>query len=130
MQGLDAARLLSLDEMRQAVQDRHGPRETARAFAALTVPRSGGGGAGPGEPGPSGSGGISGSGGSDPSAGGASTSSAGGLAPEVLLLPFSGELRGRRRYCLDLQGTVWLASGWNTHRAADSLSALLRRVLT
>ena len=130
VQFLDAARLLRLDEMRQAVQDRHGPLDTARAFAALALGDSHGPGtaSAAGDAGPSCS---AGAGSSSSRGGGAASCTAALLAdPPAVLLPFSDELRGRRRYCLDLSGAVWLASGWNVLRAADSLPALLRRVLT
>lgn len=51
------------------------------------------------------------------------------VPPEVLL-PFTDELRGRKRYCMDLQGRVWLASGFNVLPSAPSLSALVARILT
>lgn len=128
IQFLDGARLLSLHEMRQAVQDRHGPLTTARAFAALAGGggdggRSDGGSQGPA--GPSGSGCASGSSGdSDQSRNALPTE------PPEVLLPFTNELRGRKVYCLDLEGRVWLASGFNTLLSAPSLSCLLRRILT
>lgn len=131
VQFLDAARLLSLREMLQATQDRHGPLETARAFAALGECGSSGGGTGASE-------GCAGSSSSaqQPSCSGVqqqqqhqSSHDAPADAPAVLL-PFTDELRGRKRFALDLQGRVWLASGWHTLPVADSLHTLIRRVLT
>jgi hypothetical protein len=147
LQFIDAAGLLSLQEMRQAAQDRCGPLTLARAFERQLTTR----GAPPGQ----GSGGSRGGGGGSsteasawdgavPS--GSSSSSCGsgctgdrvmsaaaaeqaGGGPEVLL-PFSSELRGRKRYCLDLSGRVWLSSGFNNLLVAPSLTALIRRVLT
>lgn len=47
-----------------------------------------------------------------------------------MLLPFTDELRGRKRFAMDLHGRIWLASGWHTLPVADSLHTLIRRVLT
>ena len=123
VQCLDAARLLSLREMLQATQDRHGPLETARAFAAL----------GSGEGGAS-SASSSSSEACSGACSGSSGSSGGGQQPPhdapAVLLPFSEELRGRKRFAMDPRGRVWLASGWHTLPVADSLHTLIRRVLT
>jgi hypothetical protein len=128
LQFIDAASLLSLQEMRQAAQDRCGPLTLARAFERqLTT-----GGLLPGQgcsfkarawedPGPSGS--------SSSICGGGYTGKSAGEGPEVLL-PFTSELRARKRYCLDLSGRVWLSSGFNNLLVAPSLTALIRRVLT
>lgn len=45
------------------------------------------------------------------------------------LIPFTDEIRGRKRYCMDLDGKVWLCSGFNTLHVADSLYELLHRSL-
>lgn len=45
------------------------------------------------------------------------------------LIPFTDELRGRKRYCMDLKGQVWLSSGFNTLHVADSLCDLLHKTL-
>lgn len=132
IQFLHEARLLSLREMLAAAQERQGPAALGKAFAALAAahraPRGGAGSA-------------SSSGEGCSRLGGTAHGWAGGMAaaaaavPETpaepdVLLPFSAELRGRRRYCMDLQGRVWLASGWHAHACAPSLAALLRRILT
>ncbi len=131
IQFLDAARLLSLREMLQATQDRLGPLGTARAFAALAQCSTGSGAAGGGN--------------SSSSDGAASSSheasSSGSSAAQhplpgppdeapAVLLPFTDELRGRKRFAMDLHGRIWLASGWHTLPVADSLHTLIRRVLT
>ena len=121
IQFLDAARLLSLREMLHATQDRHGPLETARAFAALAQPSTDGGAAGSSCPGPSSSG-----------RGSMRQPLPGDACAEepAVLLPFTDEVRGRKRFAMDLHGRIWLASGWHTLPVADSLHTLLRRVLT
>ncbi|KAL4444161.1 hypothetical protein ABPG75_011898 [Micractinium tetrahymenae] len=156
IQFLHEARLLSLREMLAAAQERQGPATLARAFAALVThapaqpgPSAGvaggshGAGTGRGGCGMTASSSCA-AGSSDhaPLAAGSGTHDWAGsstAATEALpeppaepdvLLPFSDELRGRRRYCMDLQGRVWLASGWHAHPCAPSLAALLRRILT
>lgn len=130
IQFLDAARLLSLREMLQATQDRHGPLDSARAFAALascsTDSDAAGGGSNRNGAASNSSHEASSSGSSDvqhPLAGPPDE------APAVLL-PFTDELRGRKRFAMDLHGRIWLASGWHTLPVADSLHTLIRRVLT
>ena len=135
MQFIDAASLLSLQEMRQAAQDRCGPLTLARAFEQQLTTR----GPAPGQYNPAevSTWGGAGPGGSCGGCGGGmvqrvlSTAAAEqpGEGPEVLL-PFTSELRGRKRYCLDLSGGVWLSSGFNNLLVAPSLTALIRRVLT
>lgn len=134
--------------MLQATQDRHGPLETPRAFAGLLKASSGGGHGGGASSSSRGS--TSGSSWPDTSCSsnlagnagphdGSSSSSSGGRGsmqqpvPDeepAVLLPFTDELRGCRRFAMDLQGRVWLASGWHPRLAADSLHTLIRRVLT
>ena len=151
IQFLDAARLLSLREMLHATQDRHGPLETARAFAALAQPSTDGGAAGSSSSSSrtgSGAGASSscsssrtGSGaGASSSCPGPSSSGSGSMRQPLpgdacaeepaVLLPFTDELRGRKRFAMDLHGRIWLASGWHTLPVADSLHTLIRRVLT
>ena len=117
VQFVDAARLLSLREMLQATQDRAGPLETRRAFERFCHEAAGGGD------------GSSGDGASGSGCGCGGSESVGGEPPAVLL-PFTGELRGRKRYCLDVAGRVWLASGFNVLPVEPTLPELLRRVLT
>lgn len=160
VQFLHEARLLSLPEALAAAQERQGPAALAKAFAALhgagsrtaddssaaaaagcgaeacRRPRCEGGSAGGAAGLPCASGGrVTAAGGSTAHAwagreAAASAAVADASAEPDVLLPFSDELRGRRRYCLDLRGRVWLASGWHAHACAPSLADLLRRILT
>ena len=141
VQFFDAARLLGLRELRLAVQERHGPLHKTAEFAALAaLPAGGSGEGGSRMAGSTAAGGLGSPGwgqAEEPagpgSSGGAGASGRGappGEPPPAVLLPVSEEVRGRRRYCLDFSGRVWLASGFNTLPAAPSLSALIRRILT
>lgn len=47
----------------------------------------------------------------------------------AVLFPFTTEIRGRRQYCLAMNGSVWLKSGFNCLHVADSLTDLLHRTL-
>ena len=116
-----------------AAQERHGPLRLARAFAALAVQRSNGSQA-------AGSGGGDSSSVPPPDDQPSSSSCALPLddrpksedteQESAVLLPLSEEMRGRRRFCADLRGLIWLASGFHTRCAADSLAVLLQSILT
>ncbi len=130
--------------MLAAAQEKQGPATVGKAFAALATAQGGdsrpasSSGASCSRPARGGGGAV---GAADAARGSTAHPGAGGLVaaaaavsedpaePDVLL-PFSDELRGGRRYCLDLQGRVWLAGGWLAHAVAPSLAALLRRTLT
>lgn len=136
VQFLDAARLLSLQEMLQAAQDRYSPLETRRAFEGLTHQRRGEAAAAAAETrrergGHEQAAGSS-SGGGSPSGSSSGRHCVGGWPPEppAVLLTFTDELRGRKRYCIDLQGRIWLSSGFNDIFLAPNLAALIHRILT
>lgn len=133
MHFLHAARLLSLRELLAAVQERHGPLQTKAAFAQLVRQQSsahGGSSSAALQPGSSRQAG--GWAGEDDAPGCSCSPHApqGAAAVPQVLLPFTEELRGRKRYCLDTSGRVWLTSGFNTLPVADNLSACILRVLT
>lgn len=125
----DASRLLSAREMLAAAQGR---LATARAFqqlcrraqaAAAAAGAASGRVSEQAEDGPP----------SCSSAAASGSGSGGGGEPveaPQALLPLSEEMRGRRRYCMDVEGRVWLVSGWNARLVADSLPALIASVLT
>ncbi|KAI3433482.1 hypothetical protein D9Q98_003294 [Chlorella vulgaris] len=130
---LHAARLLSLRELLAAVQERHGPLQTKAAFAQLVRQQSsahGGSSSAALQPGSSRQAG--GWAGEDDAPGCSCSPHApqGAAAVPQVLLPFTEELRGRKWYCLDTSGRVWLTSGFNTLPVADNLSACILRVLT
>lgn len=153
VQFLHEARLLSLPEALAAAQERQGPAALAKAFAALhgaglrtaddssgaeacRRPRCEGGSAGGAAGLPCASAGtVTAAGGSTAHAWAGREAAASAAVAEAagepdVLLPFSDKLRGRRRYCMDLRGRVWLSGGWHAHACAPSLADLLRRILT
>lgn len=121
---IDDARLLSLHEMRAAVQERHGPLEGPRELARLKRQRA--------QPAPQADGSSSGGGGTARHGEAGPSSTSDELPPPApdFLLPFTAELRGRRRFALCLEGRCWLVSGFNTIAFAPSLADLIRRTLT